>query len=135
MQELLTPPRSGALESNAPRQLSTELPWAKNTGKKWYYSLTHTHKSALHVQNVYAYSQLPTNTHQHGKPPRFTHTHALTHMRTQNVPPALCTDRSENEGTPKQRTGNRGDEFRVRGHRARLIDTLSRGIDRGRAFP
>lgn len=47
---------------------------------------------------------------------------------------ALGTDSSENEETPKQRTGNKGDEFRVLVYRAGLIDTLSRGIDRGRAF-
>lgn len=87
MQELLTPPRLGALESNAPRQLSTEFPWAKNTKKKKS-AIIHTHKSALHVWNVYAYSQLPTNIR-----PLALQTHTHTYIKC-----ALCTDRKKMRG-------------------------------------
>lgn len=61
-----------------------------------------------------------------------TYTHTHTH-KTCPLHPAEIEVKTR--GPLKQRTGNRGDEFRVRGHRARLVDTLSTGSDRVRAFP
>lgn len=125
VQELLPPPRLGAITSNAPCKLSAELHYAYCD---FLFFFLLTHKSALHVwECLLSYLQICTSVLN---PLGFTLWHTLTHLHmcTQNVPPALCTDRSENERTPKEHTGNRGDEFRVEDHRARLMDILSRGL-------